>query len=168
MIDGGDAKNKQNNLYSCSCSKRVIYTDVYRVEGKKRDYSRCSFLLFCSSSVNTYCRRKRAGCTPGACISWLDYPVLMTMTDIVFELEILLFVQSSSPSRSRVPLPLSSVNTTRFLAPCEHHRDFFRSLSCDLMLSSNNFGRMGVSVRNLQNIVKIASSHSLFRPKRFP
>lgn len=44
--------------------------------------------------------RKRADRTPGACISWLDYPVLMTMTDIVFELEILLFVQSSSPSFS--------------------------------------------------------------------
>lgn len=117
---------------------------------EKRDYSRCSY--FFSQCQHLSLEKKG---TPGACISWLDYPVLMTMTDIVFELEILLFVQSSSPSSSRVPLPLSSVNTTRSLR-CEHHRDFFRSLlPRDLMQSWCNFGRMGVSrARNLWSIVK--------------
>lgn len=126
------------------------------------------FVLTFSRSVNTHCWRKRTGCTPGACISWLDYPVLMTMTDIVFELEILLFVQSSSPS-------FSSSTSTFFCKYDEVLRSMQTpsgflpfSLSCDLMQSSNNFGRMGVSARNLQSIVKIVPSNSLFRPKRFP
>lgn len=53
MIDGEDAKNKQNNLYSCRAlveQTRNLYRSL-RVEGKKRDYSRCSFVLFLPAST---------------------------------------------------------------------------------------------------------------------
>jgi hypothetical protein len=61
MIDDTDAKIKQNNLYSCSWSKRVIYTD--RLPSRREETRlRAVFVLTFSRSVNTYRWRKRAGC----------------------------------------------------------------------------------------------------------
>lgn len=69
------------------------------VEGTKpRDYSRCPFLLFLAASTLIAMEKKGTLHTRNARSPRLDYPVLMTMTDIIFQHEILLFVQSSSPS----------------------------------------------------------------------
>lgn len=167
----------------------VIYTDVYRARARAR---RGDSTTAASRAVRGIRSRtlssqrqhspgpgeKGRGCTPGTCSSRPDYPVLMTMTDIVFGSRDSRCLFNPHHRRSRLPLPLSSVNTTGLfvltLPVAERFPSGFLPFALCARLNAKfeqlRDGQTGgvvsvclSAVRNLRSIVKTVPSNSLFR-----